>query len=165
MNTEQARTQTQPTSPARRFGAGRWLLAIATALAATVPAYAASEETTARPEFAVRIVAFLCLMGVTQAGIGFSAVTRFSGGQWARPYYRLAELSTMTFAPFAFVGLLLIYIFAKDELFYWLNPAPDEHLSAWLNSGWLLARNLFGVSLFYGSSGMYVWKSLQAALE
>ena len=165
MNTEPAHTQTQHTSQARGFGATRWLLAIAVALAATVPAYAASEETTARPEFAVLIVSFLFLMGVTQAGIVFSAVTRLSGGQWARPYYRLAELSTMTFAPFAFVGFLLIYIFAKDELFYWLNPAPGEHLSAWLNSGWLLARNLFGLSLFYGISAMYVWNSLQPDLE
>jgi molybdopterin-containing oxidoreductase family membrane subunit len=165
MKFERALTQTQATSPSRSFGATRWLLAIAIALAATAPAYAASEDTTARPEFAVLIVSFLFLMGVTQAGVVFSAVTRLSGGQWARPYYRLAELSTMTFAPFAFVGFLLIYIFAKDELFYWLNPAPGEHLSAWLNSGWLLARNLFALSLFYGVSAMYVWKSLKPDLE
>jgi len=165
MKFEHALTQTQATSPSRSFGATRWLLAIAIALAATAPAYAASEDTTARPEFAVLIVSFLFLMGVTQAGVVFSAVTRLSGGQWARPYYRLAELSTMTFAPFAFVGFLLIYFFAKDELFYWLNPAPGEHLSAWLNSGWLLARNLFALSLFYGVSAMYVWKSLKPDLE
>jgi len=165
MKFEHSLTQTQATSPSRSFGATRWLLAIAIALAATAPAYAASEDTTARPEFAVLIVSFLFLMGVTQAGVVFSAVTRLSGGQWARPYYRLAELSTMTFAPFAFVGFLLIYIFAKDELFYWLNPAPGEHLSAWLNNGWLLARNLFALSLFYGVSAMYVWKSLKPDLE
>ena len=39
-----------------------------------------------------------------------------------------------------------------DELFYWLDPAPGEHLSGWLNINWLLVRNLFGLLLFYGLS-------------
>ena len=139
------------------FGLG--LIGLLTA----APAYAASEEV-ARPEYAVLIVSFLFLMGVSQVGVVFSAVTRLSGADWAKPYYRVAELSTMAFAPFAIVGFLLIYVFGRDGLFYWLSPAPDEHLSAWLSSGWLLFRNLLGLSLFYGLSGVYVWKSLRPDL-
>lgn len=132
-------------------------------LFAASPVFAASEEA-ARPEYATLIVTFLFVMGVSQAGVVFSAVTRLSGGHWARPYYRIAELSTMVFAPIAIVGLLLIVVFGKDDLFYWLSPEPGEHLSAWLNSSWLLARNLFGLLLFYGVSAAYVWKSLKPDL-
>ena len=163
MRTEPAPAITQHSSPRRGPGITRWLLAVAITLAASSPVYAASEEMP-RPEFAVLIVSFLFLMGVSQAGVVFCAVTRLSGGQWARPYYRLAQLSTMAFAPFAIVGLLLIYFFGKDTLFYWLSPAPDEHLSAWLSSGWLLFRNLFGLLSFYGLSAVYAWKSLQPDL-
>lgn len=140
-----------------------WLLPALIGLLAASPAFAASEEA-ARPEYATLIVTFLFIMGVTQAGVVFSAVTRLSGGHWARPYYRIAELSTMVFAPFAIVGLLLIYMFGREGLFYWLTPEPGEHLSAWLNAGWLLARNLFGLLSFYGISAVYVWKSLKPDL-
>ena len=164
MRTEQVLAAEQHTPRCRGNGMTRWLLAVPLGLVVTSPVYAASEAA-ARPEFAVLIVSFLFIMGVTQVGVVFSALTRLSGGDWARPYNRIAELSTMAFAPFAIVGLLLIFFFAKDDLFYWLTPAPEEHLSAWLSSGWLLARNLFGLLLFYGVCAVYVWKSLQPDLE
>jgi hypothetical protein len=166
MNTAHALARLLPLSPreGRRVSIPLAVLA-GVGLVAAGPAYGAEAEAAVRPEYAVLIVSFLFLMGITQAGVVFSAVTRLSGGHWARPYYRLAELSTMTFAPFAFVGLLLIYIFGRHELFYWLSPAPDEHLSAWLSSGWLLLRNLLGLLLFYGLSASYVWKSLQPDLS
>ena len=84
--------------------------------------------------------------------------------QWSKPYYRLAELSTLAFLPFAVVGFLLIYAYGRDELFYWLNPSPEEHLSPWLNSTFLLYRNLFGLALFYGLAVYYAYKGLQPDL-
>ena len=110
------------------------------------------------------IVSFLFLMGLSQAGIVFCAITRLTRAQWSKPYYRLAELSTLAFAPFAIVGFLLIYIYAQDELFYWLNPSPEEHLSPWLNIHFLLIRNLLGLGLFYGLSIYYVLKGLRPDL-
>jgi hypothetical protein len=70
----------------------------------------------------------------------------------------------MAFSPFAIVGFLLIFFYARDDLFYWLSASPDAHLSPWLNSDWLLIRNLFGLLLFYGLSTIYVWKSLKPDL-
>ena len=117
-----------------------------------------------QPDIKLLIVSFLFLMGVSQAGIVFCAITRLTRAQWSKPYYRLAELSTLAFAPFAIVGFLLIYFYAQDELFYWLNPSPEEHLSPWLNIHFLLIRNLFGLGLFYGLSIYYVLKGLRPDL-
>ena len=118
----------------------------------------------AQPDTKLLIVSFLFLMGLSQAGIVFCAITRLTRAQWSKPYYRLAELSTLAFAPFAIVGFLLIYIYAQDELFYWLNPSPEEHLSPWLNIHFLLIRNLLGLGLFYGLSIYYVLKGLRPDL-
>jgi len=155
---------TDRVKPLRRGGVVvRWLLAVVIGMVGTGPVLAASNEA-ARPAYATLIVTFLFVMGVSQIGVAFSAVTRLAGGDWARPYYRFAELSTMAFAPFAIVGFLLIYAFAGNELFYWLSPDPEEQLSPWLNSGFLLFRNLAGLVLFYGLSAVYVWKSLKPDL-
>jgi formate-dependent nitrite reductase membrane component NrfD len=62
------------------------------------------------------------------------------------------------------VGFLLIFVYAQDDLFYWLSPAPEEHLSAWLNIDWLLIRNLAGLAVFYGLSTYYALKALKPDL-
>jgi hypothetical protein len=127
--------------------------------------YALSSETL-RPDFRLLTVSFLYLMGVSQAGVVFCAITRLVRAQWAKPYYRLAELSTLAFFPFALGTFLLLYIYARDELFHWLtNHSTAEHASPWLSSHWLLIRNLFGLFLFYGLSALYVTKSLKPDLS
>ena len=160
MSSEQVTALPNRSRPRRRHPVTSGLLLAIIGLA-TSPVFAASNEAATRPGFATLIVTFLFLMGVSQAGVVFSAVTRLGGGDWARPYYRFAELSTMAFAPFAIVGILLIFIFGRDELFYWLSPDPEEHLSPFLNSGWLLFRNLASLLAFYGISWIYVRKGLQ----
>ena len=116
------------------------------------------------PDVALLMVSFLFLMGISQAGVVFCAMTRLVRAQWSKPYHRLAELSTLAFSPFAIVGFLLLYFYAQDDLFYWLDPAPEEHLSPWLNINWLLIRNLFGLGVFYGLSAYYVLKGLKPDL-
>jgi len=164
MSTEQAAAGAHPST---RRGPSNiialWVLIALTVLGIASPGYGASNETT-RPEFSLLIVSFLFLMGVSQAGVVFCAICRLVEADWAKPYYRLAELSTMAFFPFAIVGFLLIYYYAGDELFYWRSASPDEHLSPWLNSDWLLIRNLFGLLLFYGLSAFYVLKALRPDL-
>ena len=127
--------------------------------------YALSSETS-RPDFGLLTVSFLYLMGVSQAGVVFCAITRLVRAQWAKPYYRLAELSTLAFFPFALGTFLLLYVYARVELFHWLTADPPaEHGSPWLSSHWLLIRNLFGLLLFYGLSALYVAKSLRTGLS
>jgi len=96
MSTEKMQKKTQPVSPSQSRRFVPWLLLILLGLSTASPAYAASNEL-ARPEFAMLIVSFLVLMGVTQAGVVFSATTRLAGAKWAKSYYRLADLITMAF--------------------------------------------------------------------
>ena len=117
-----------------------------------------------QPDIGLLTASFLFLMGISQTGVVFCAMTRLVKAQWSKPFYRLAELSTLAFLPFAVVGFLLIYAYGRDELFYWLNPSPDEHLSPWLNGNFLLIRNLFGLGLFYGLSVFYALKGLRPDL-
>ena len=119
-------------------------------------------------DFALLTVSFLYLMGISQGAIVFCAIMRLVGAQWSKPYYRLAELFSLSFAPLAILTFLLIFFFAQDDLFYWVShgaeESPDHHLSPWLNSNWLLVRNLVGLLLFYGLSTIYALKSLRPDL-
>jgi hypothetical protein len=147
----------------QRGGIALWVLVALFVIGLGGLIFALNDETS-QPDFAMLTVSFLFLMGVSQAGVVFCAITRLVKAQWAKPYYRLAELSTLAFSPFAILGFLLIYFAAKDDLFYWLSASPDEHLSPWLNINWLLIRNLFGLLLFYGLSIVYVMKALRPDL-
>ena len=115
----------------------------------------------AGPNFPLFTVSFLFLLGISQAGVVFTAMLRIVEADWGKPWYRLAELSTLAYFPFAIVGFILIIYFARDELFYWLHAAPEEHLNPWLNINWLVIRNLGGFFLFYGLAAFYSRKSLQ----
>jgi len=146
----------------RRRDVVLWVLIGLFALGAASFVYAL-RSATMQPDFRLLTVSFLYLMGISQAGVVFCAMTRLMRARWARPYYRLAELSTLAFFPFALVMLLLIYGYARNELFYWLTN-PPEHSSAWLSGRGLLIRNLFGLLLFYGLSAVYLIKSLKPDL-
>ena len=91
-----------------------------------------------KPDFALLTVSYLFLLGISQVGVVFTAILRLVGSDWGKPWYRLAELSTLAYFPFAILGFLLIFFYAKDELFYWLHASPEDHLSSWLNINWLL---------------------------
>ena len=119
-------------------------------------------STSAPPDFALFTVSFLFLLGISQAGVVFTAMLRLVKSDWGKPWYRLAELSTLAFFPFAIAGILLIVNYASDDLFYWLHASPEDHLSPWLNIDWLVLRNLGALLLFYGLAAFYSRKSLRA---
>lgn len=152
-------------STTRTMLAPRWAFWVFAALfVAGIAALVMGANNGSQPDIGLLTASFLFLMGISQTGVVFCAMTRLVKAQWSKPYYRLAELSTLAFLPFAVVGFLLIYAYGRDELFYWLNPSPEEHLSPWLNSTFLLYRNLFGLALFYGLAVYYAYKGLQPDL-
>ncbi len=118
----------------------------------------------AGPDIALLTVSYLFLLGITQVGVVFAATLRLVEADWAKPWYRLAELSTLAFFPFAIAGFLFIVSVGADDLFYWLDATDLEHPSPWLDSGWLVARNLGALLLFYGVAGYYTLTSLRPDL-
>ena len=117
---------------------------------------------TSQPDIALFTVSFLFLMGITQAGVVFTSMLRLVKSDWGKPWYRLAELSTLAFFPLAIVGYFVIIWYGSDELFYWLDPAPDEHISSFLNLDWLIIRNVVSMIAFYVIAWICTKKSLDA---
>ena len=115
-----------------------------------------------QPDFALFTVSFLFLLGITQSGVVFTAMLRLVKSDWGKPFYRLAELSTLAFFPFAIAGFLLIIYYGSDELFYWVHASPEDHLSPWLNLDILVIRDLGALLVFYGLAAIYAGKSLKA---
>ncbi len=96
---------------------------------------------------------FLFLMSISHFGVCFVAMMRICNAQWAKPFYRLGELVTLAYAPIAFVLLVSIYVFARQDIFFWIT-AEDVH-NPWLNETWLLYRNILGLAVFYGLAFWY----------
>ena len=95
------------------------------------------------------VASYIFLLGVSQFGIAFTAIMRICRAKWARPFYRMGELATLAFLPFAFILFLIIFEYGREQLFFWLSPEPGQHLSPWLNEDLLLIRNLVAQSVFY----------------
>jgi hypothetical protein len=74
---------------------------------------------------------------------------RICKANWSRSFYRVAELTTLAFLPFAVAGFLYIYISGSPHLFYWLTESHDAHMSPWLDQTFLLYRNLLAQLVFY----------------
>ena len=126
-----------------------WLLAVIFLAGVASLIYGLSTDD-ARPDFALLTVSYLFLLGISQVGVVFTAVLRLVKSDWGKPFYRIAELSTLAFFPFAILGLVLILVYARDDLFYWLNASPEDHLSPWLNIKRLIIRDRGGLLVCYG---------------
>lgn len=103
---------------------------------------------------------WLFLFGVSAFGVAFTALMRLTGGEWARPLFRVAELMTLAFLPFTYLGMIAIVVFASHQIFFWLDPEPGEHLSSWLGMDKLLWRNLVMLTVFYLASIIYIRRSV-----
>ena len=101
------------------------------------------------------VASYVFLLGISQFGIAFAAILRICRAKWARPFYRVGEVMTLAFFPFAIGLFIVIFAFGKDELFFWLEPAEGEHLSPWLDQDFLLVRNLVAQLVFYLLSTVY----------
>ena len=101
-------------SNAHKHNTMKTIVSLLALLGFTSPIYG-STVSVAGPDNGILIVSFLFLMGVSQVGVVFCAICRLVYAQWAKPFFRLAELSTMAFAPFAIVGFLLILLTKKSS--------------------------------------------------
>jgi molybdopterin-containing oxidoreductase family membrane subunit len=147
-------------SVTRRGAVTVWLLVaiFLTGVASLIYGLSAAD---ARPDFALLTVSYLFLLGISQVGVVFTAMLRLVKSDWGKPFYRIAELSTLAYFPFAILGFVLIIVYARDDLFYWLSASPEDHLSPWLSLKWLIIRDMGGLLLFYGLAAAYASKSLR----
>ena len=105
--------------------------------------------------WAFALVMWMFVMGLSQAGICFTAVMRLCKAEFSGVFYRLGEVMTLAFLPFAFIGFALIFSCGRESLFYWLQEGDHGHLSPWLNEDLLLWRNLVAMAAFYVLSVLY----------
>jgi len=148
-------------NPAKQRGAVTFWLLVAIFIAGVASLIYGLSTADARPDFALLTVSFLFLLGISQVGVVFTAMLRLVKSDWGKPWYRIAELSTLAYFPFAILGFVLIFAYGRDDLFYWLNASPEDHVSPWLNIKWLFIRDMGGLLLFYGLAAAYVGKSLR----
>jgi molybdopterin-containing oxidoreductase family membrane subunit len=116
--------------------------------------------TAERSAWGVFMASAVYLLGLSQLGMVWAAILRICNAKWARPLYRLGEVMTIASMPFAFAGLVLVYVWGRDDLLYWIAEPEVWHRSAWLDEGVLLWRHLLAQVIFYGVALWYFYMSL-----
>lgn len=115
---------------------------------------------TERSAWGVFMASAIWLLGLSQLGIVWAAILRICNARWSRPYYRLGEVMTIASLPFAFAGLVLVYVYGRDDLLYWIAEPEVWHRSPWLDERVLFWRHLLSQILFYGVAVWYFYMSL-----
>ena len=137
----------------------RWILAILVANGIISFGYAVMRSDDPTALWAALAVNFTFYLGITQAGIVFSAIMRITKSEWGKYFSRLGEILTLSFIPVAFITFLVLYFGGTDYLFYWARPESpgthDVHMSPWLGKGLFFWRNIITMTGFYAASYLY----------
>jgi Ni/Fe-hydrogenase subunit HybB-like protein len=144
-------------------GTGRWTLA---ALFLTVVGGAAFGIGVSGPQAArawqVFLVNYLFWSGLAFGSVVISAALVLTQARWGRPLKRLAE-APAAFLPFS--GLLFWVLYpGREQLFPWIRE-PSPHQAAWLNTGFLFARDGLALLLLTAVSLALVYYSVQGERE
>ena len=111
--------------------------------------------------WAVLLVNFMLLAGLTIGGPIAAAVMSIVIARWGRPVKRFAEL-TIFYTPFLFVLLGLLYLGA-DNIWEWTLPHDEVHLhgakGVWLSKNFVFARVVVYLIVLMGMGLYYVKKS------
>lgn len=125
-------------------------------------AYAAFSAPDPNAAWAMFSMSFIFSLGITQAGVAFSAIMKISKSGWGRHFSRLGEILTLSFIPFVVVMFVVIYLCGMQHLFYWAGPhgegaAHGGHVSPWLGKGLFFWRFVISMALFYLASYVYFY--------
>ncbi len=105
---------------------------------------------------------YLFWSGLAFGSILISAALVITQARWGRPIKRLAE------APVAFLPLscLLFWVLypGREHLFPWIHE-PSPHQAAWLNTGFLFARDGLAILLLTAVSLVLVYYSVRGERE
>lgn len=109
-------------------------------------------------------VNFLFFLGVSQAGIVFSAIMRVTRSGWGSHFSRLGEVLTISSIPFAFIVFIVIFKGGAEHIFYWYDPEHfmslhgghgPAHISPWVGKTFVCLRILISMAFFYAMSYVY----------
>jgi hypothetical protein len=104
------------------------------------------------------LINLIYFMGISQAGIVFSAILFLTKAKWGRVFKRIAE-GFGFFLPFSFI-LVLILIFGSDHLYPWIkHPLPEK--IQWLNKPFFFIRNLIALGFLFSLSFLYIYYSIR----
>lgn len=106
--------------------------------------------------WAMLAVNFVFFVGITQAGVVFSAIMRLARSEWGRYFSRIGEIMTLSFIPIAAVIFIVLYVGGANHLFYWATHEKFHgSISPWVGKGLFFWRNLIANALFYITSYLY----------
>jgi len=109
----------------------------------------------------ILLVNFLFWMGISVAGVTFSAIQTSTNAAWGRPIKRIAE-AMGAFMPVALVIMLVIFAGAS-HLYPWVNdPLPAK--AAWLNLRFMVIRDTLAFVFLMAVSYKFVSLSLRPDL-
>ncbi len=120
--------------------------------AAVTFAYGAMHAADPTTTWGLFTTVFLYTIGITQAGMVFSAIMRLTKSGWGKFYARIGEILTLCFIPLAAIMFIVIYAGGMDHLFYWAQKGYTPHhapIIPWLNEKLFLTRYIISMPLFY----------------
>ena len=125
-------------------GYGQWtILSLGLVLVGGAAFWIGASGSQAERTWQVFLVNYLFWSGLAFGSVLISAALVITKARWGRPLKRLAE-APVAFLPLSFLLFWVLYL-GRDKLFPWIHePVPQKE--AWLNTGFLFARD--GVSLF-----------------
>lgn len=111
-----------------------------------------------RRAWQVYLVNFVFFTGLSSGAILFSAILTMTNAGWGRPLKRLAE----GMGSFLVVSCLLFWVlyFGREEIFPWVRE-PAHGKEAWLNTGFLFARDGIGLLILTAVSLGILYNSVR----
>jgi hypothetical protein len=104
------------------------------------------------------LINYVFWTGLSFGAVLFVAVLNMADASWGRPLKRLAE-AVGTFLPISFLLFWVLYL-GREEIFPWVRE-PVHEREAWLNVGFMFARNGVGLFLLTALSMALVYFSVK----
>jgi hypothetical protein len=83
-------------------------------------------------------------LGMCQGGFMFAASLTLTQGRWGRPLKRISECFVIM-VPVIYVALIVFLLLGGMDIFPWVTEKMPPHKAVWLQPGFFLMRQVFGL--------------------
>ena len=108
------------------------------------------------------LINYVFWTGLSFGAVLFVAILNLADAQWGRPLKRLAE-GLGAFLPISFLLFWVLYL-GREEIFPWVRE-PVHEKEAWLNAGFMFARDGGGLLILTALSLGLIYCSVKADRE